>query len=88
MVENYHDDLKNKFGIRKLPSQKFYAILVYFCIILLIYMLARAVLLNIGMNRLSCGTLILVVSMSTSKESLIENLSRVYKRKRIWCKSG
>ena len=22
MIENYHNDLKNKFGIRKLPSQK------------------------------------------------------------------
>jgi hypothetical protein len=83
MIENYHDDLKNKLGIRKLPSHKFFAILVYYCIIILIYMLARFILLKIGMNRLSCGTLLFVVSISTSKESLIEYLSKLYKRKRI-----
>jgi hypothetical protein len=82
MIENYHDDLKNKLGIRKLPSHKFYAILVYFCSILLIYMLARAVLLGLGMNGLSCGTLFFVTSISTSKESLIRNLLKLYKRKR------
>ena len=81
MIENYHDDLKNKLGIRKLPSQKFYAILVYFCIILLIYILARAMLLGIGMNGLSCGTLLFVISMSTSKESLIRNLLKLSKSK-------
>lgn len=83
MIEKYHDDLKNKLEIRKLPSGKFYAILVYFCLTLLIYMLARAVLLGIGMNGLSCGTLLFVISISTSRKSLIENLLKLNKRKRI-----
>ena len=83
MVESHHDDLKNKMGIRKLPSGKFYAIVVYFCLILLIYMLARAVLLGIGMNGLSCGALLFVISISTSKKTLIENLFKLNKRKRI-----
>jgi len=87
MIENYHDDLKNKLGIRKLPSNKFYAILVYFCIIILIYMLARFLLLQMGMNRISCGTLLFVVSISTSEESLKENLLKLNKRKRIRRKS-
>jgi len=81
MVENYHDDLKNKMGIRKLPSHKFYAILVYFCILLLIYMLARAVLLGIGMNKVSCGTVLLVASQSSSEESFYRNLFMLGKRK-------
>jgi len=81
MVENYHDDLKNKLGIRKLPSHKFYAILVYFCIVLLIYMLARAVLLDLSMNTVSCGTVLFVASLSTSKDSLIRNLLLLRKRK-------
>lgn len=81
MIENYHDDLKNKLGIRNLPSHKFYAILVYFCIVLLIYMLARAVLLDVGMNKISCGTLLFVASLSPSKESLIRNLFLLGKRK-------
>jgi len=81
MVENYHDDLKNKLGIRKLPSHKFYAILVYFCIVLLVYMLARSVLLDIGMNTVSCGTVLFVASLSTSKKSLIRNLFLLSKRK-------
>lgn len=81
MVENYHDDLKNKLGIRKLPSHKFYAILVYFCIVLLVYMLARAVLLGVGMNKVSCGTVLFVASLSPSKESLIKNLFLLGKRK-------
>jgi len=81
MVENYHDDLKNKMGIRKLPSHKFYGILVYFCIILLVYMLARGVLLNLNMNKLSCGTVLLVASQSTSNESFLRNLLMLGKRK-------
>lgn len=81
MIENYHDDLKNKMGIRKLPSHKFYAILVYFCIVLLVYMLARGVLLNLSMNKLSCGTVLLVASQSTSKESFRRNLLMLGKRK-------
>lgn len=81
MIENYHDDLKNKMGIRKLPSHTFYAILVYFCIILLIYMLARSVLLEINMNTVSCGTVLFVASQSTSKDSLIRNLLLLRKRK-------
>ena len=87
MVENYHDDLKNKLGIRKLPSHKFYAILVYFCIVLLVYMLARAVLLGVGMNKVSCGTVLFVASLSPSKESLIKNLFLLGKRKPGWKKS-
>ena len=82
MVENYHNDLKNKFGIRKLPSQKFYAILVYFCIILLIYMLVRALLLGLGLNDLSCGTVLFVAHNSSSKRSLLENLFKLSKKKR------
>ena len=81
MIENYHDDLKIKMGIRKLPSHKFYAILVYFCIVLLVYMLARGVLLNLSMNKLSCGTVLLVASQSTSKESFRRNLLMLGKRK-------
>jgi len=81
MVENYHDDLKNKLGIRKLPSRRFYAILVYFCIILLVYMLARGVLLDLGMNKVSCGTVLLVAAQSTSKKSFLRNLFVLGKRK-------
>jgi hypothetical protein len=81
MIENYHDDLKNKMGIRKLPSHKFYSILVYFCIILLVYMLARGVLLDLCMNKLSCGTVLLVASQSTSKEFFRRNLFMLGKRK-------
>jgi len=81
MVENYHDDLKNKMGIRKLPSRKFYSILVYFCIILLVYMLARGVLLDMCMNKVSCGTVLLVASQSTSEESFHRNLLMLAKRK-------
>jgi hypothetical protein len=81
MIENYHDDLKNKMGIRKLPSHKFYSILVYFCILLLIYMLARAVLLDINMNTLSCKTVLLVASQSSSEESFFRNLYMLGRRK-------
>ena len=82
MVENYHNDLKNKFGIRKLPSQKFHAILVYFALILLIYMLTRALLLNLGMNSLSCGIVITVAYISFSKNEFMENLFKLHRKKR------
>lgn len=76
-VENYHDDLKNKFGIKKLPSRKYYAIFVYFCLIILIYMLVRALLLGLSMNKLSCGFLLFVVSKSPSWKNVILNLSKM-----------
>jgi len=81
MIENYHDDLKNNLGIRKLPSRKFYSILVFFCIILLIYMLAREILLDLCINKVSCGTVFLVAAQSTSMESFHRNLFMFAKRK-------
>jgi len=81
MIENYHDNLKNKMGIRKLPSRKFYSILVYFCIVLMINMLTRGVLLDLCRNKISYGTVLLVASQSTSTESFHRNLLMLCKRK-------
>lgn len=82
MIENYHNDLKNKFGIRRLPSQKLYAILVYFAMIIIIYAIARAILLGLDLNYLSCGSLIMVAYNSNSINSFIENLFQLHKKKR------
>jgi len=82
MIENYHNDLKNKFGIRRLPSQKLYAILVYFAMIIVIYAIARAILLGLDLNYLSCGSVITVAYNSNSINSFIENLFKLHKKKR------
>ena len=76
MIENYHDDLKNELGIRNLPSRKFYPIVVYFTIIILIYMLARALLLGMNMHRISCGRILVIINHVASLKDAIVALKR------------
>ena len=76
MIENYHDDLKNELGIRNLPSRKFYPILVYFAMIILIYMLARALLLGININRISCGRILSIINHAETLKEVIVALRR------------